>query len=115
MLRLSPFGANGELEFVGCLIVDLRELAAPIAGNVWSRRRDLFLRGAGEGEERLPAARKSAEEGAVDVQTSEGSRNERPTRQGPRPSRAARGAHRLSPVGARRGTREPTYHHDDPE
>ena len=49
MLRLGPFGANGELEFVGRLIVDLCELAAPIAGNVWSRRRGLFLRGAGEG------------------------------------------------------------------
>ena len=49
MLRLGPFGANGELEFVGRLIVHRCELAAPIARNVWSRRRGLFLRGAGAG------------------------------------------------------------------
>ena len=34
MLRLGPFGANGELEFVGRLIVHRCELAAPIARNM---------------------------------------------------------------------------------
>ena len=65
MLGLGPFGANGELEFGRCLIVHRCELAAPITGNVWSRRRGLFLRGGGAGRSVLLAAQKLAEEGAV--------------------------------------------------
>ena len=42
ILRLGPFGANSELEFIGGLIVDLCELAAPIAGNAWLSRSRQF-------------------------------------------------------------------------
>ena len=44
ILRLGPFGANSELEFVGGGLSDLCELAAPLAGNARSRcRGNLFL------------------------------------------------------------------------
>src|SRR5712691_570204 len=50
ILGLRAFGANGELELVGRRAADLRQRAAPIAGDVGARDRGGFLvfRGAGE-------------------------------------------------------------------